>query len=316
MHESEVWCPVCGGETILYQEPTIDGATYFRSVAYGIAGGDYHYRLPIWKCESCGHGATEFAVSAGEIMAWYKRHELDTVFLADEAGRRRTAAQVLRRIEQLRGGKGALLDIGAGPGLFVSEARRRGWQAEGVEPSDSSRTFARGRLDIFLRAGGVEELGGLASAAYDVVTMFDVIEHLPFPVAALREVRRLLVPGGVVVIVAPKFDSLLARLLGTHWYSIFPAHLHYFTNRSLTHALAAAGFESVARRRHVRHLGIGYIAQRLRKWIVSSSDRHRTVKSRLGRLIIPVANGDEFEVYARAKWPVRVLPGRRQQTDR
>lgn len=302
MPDSEALCPVCRGPIELYQAGTTDGPAYFNGQSsYGIAGGDYRFRLPIWKCKKCGHGVTEFGVSAGEIMAWYKRHELDTIFLADEAGRRRTAAQVLGRIESLRGGRGALLDVGAGPGLFVSQARRRGWRADGVEPSDASRAFARDRLGIELQPGGIEELGALPAASYDVVTLFDVIEHLPEPVAALRAVGRILVPGGLVVIVTPKFDSLLARLLGIRWYCIIPAHLHYFTDLSLGQALVEAGFENVVRRRHVRHLSAGYIWQRLWKWILFSSGRHRTVKSRLGRLIIPVANGDEFEVYARAK---------------
>lgn len=302
MPDSEALCPVCRGPIELYQAGTTDGPAYFNGQSsYGIAGGDYRFRLPIWKCKKCGHGVTEFGVSAGEITAWYKRHELDTVFLADEAGRRRTAAQVLRRIESLREGKGTLLDIGAGPGLFVSEARRRGWRAEGVEPSDASRSFARDRLGVELQAGGIKELGDIPAASYDVVTLFDVIEHLPEPVAAMREVGRILVPGGTLVIVAPKFDSWLAYFLGKRWYSIFPAHLHYFTDLSLGHALEESGFRIVSRRRHVRHLSAGYIWQRLWKWILFSSGRHRTVKSRLGRLIIPVANGDEFEVYARQR---------------
>lgn len=295
-------CPVCGGSVKLYQAATTAGSSYFNGEgSYGIAGGDYNFRLPIWKCKKCGHGVTEFGVSSGEIMAWYKRHELDTIFLADEEGRRRTAAQMLRRIESLRGGKGTLLDVGAGPGLFVSEARRRGWRADGVEPADASRAFARDSLGIEVQAGGIEQLGDLPAASYDVVTLFDVIEHLPEPVAALREVGRILVPGGLVVVVTPKFDSLLARLLGTRWYSIFPAHLHYFTNLSLGQALEETGFRIVVRRRHVRHLSAGYIAQRLWKWVVSSPGRHKTVKNRLGKLIIPAANGDEFEIYARAK---------------
>lgn len=295
-------CPICGDKTRLYQSSTTNGRAYFiKGASYGIAGGDYRHRLPIWRCRRCGHGATEYGVSPEDITAWYKRHELDTVFLADEDGRRRTAQRVLARIEIIKGSKGKLLDIGAGPGLFVSEALRRGWQIDGIEPADTSRLYAHDQLHISLRAGGVSLVPSLADSAYDVVTMFDVIEHLTDPLSALRDIHRILAPDGLLVITTPKFDSLAARILKTRWYSIFPAHLHYFTDRSMAEVLAKTNFQLLVNRQHVRDLSAGYVLQRFKKWFFSSTDGHTAPRNSIGRMVIPIALGDEFEVYARVK---------------
>lgn len=299
---NSIVCPICGGSTLLYQSGTTTGQKYFTaSASYGIAGGDYKERLPIWRCRQCGHGVTDHGVTPAIISDWYARHSLDTVFLSDEVGRRRTAGQVLQRIGVATGKKGRLLDVGAGPGLFASEAKRRGWQVEGIEPSASSRAYTTEHFQLSLHAGGVERLRTLPAQAYDVVTLCDVIEHVIDPAAALRLVSRVLAPGGLLVITTPKFDSLLARLLGTRWYSIFPAHLHFFTRRSLELALSAGGFQVSAVRHHVRHLSIGYLWQRLVGWVGGRELQARTAKHGVLKLILPVALGDEFEIYARKK---------------
>ena len=261
-------CPICHGTTTLYQAGTTAGQEYFSSDAdYGIAGGEYQQQLTVYKCKQCGHGVTDHGVSAEAITAWYARHSLDTVFLADEAGRRRTARRVLRRIEQIVGRKGKLLDVGAGPGLFLSEAKNIGWEVAGIEPAASSRAYAARHSGIDIVAGGINELARVPENTYDVVTLFDVIEHVTDPITSLRRVARVLVPGGILVLTTPRFDSFVARLLGKYWYAIFPAHLHFFTRRSLALALSAAHLELLSTRSHVRHLSVGYIWQRLRGWL-------------------------------------------------
>lgn len=69
--------------------------------------------------------------------------------------------------------------------------------------------------------------------AFDVVLALDVIEHLVDPAAALRELAARLAPGGLLVLTTPRWDSLAARLFRGRWRAIFPAHLFYFTARSL-----------------------------------------------------------------------------------
>lgn len=278
------------------------GQAYFAAeAAYDIAGGDYRQRLPIARCQTCGHGTTDHGVPAATITDWYRRQTLDTVFLSDEVGRRQTADHVLERIERLVDRRGRLLDVGAGPGLFVLTAHERGWQADGIELAEAARAWLQREHGFHLRAGGIETLASLPAASYDVVTLFDVIEHVTDPVAALREIHRVLLPGGLLVLTTPKFDSFMARLFKSRWYSIFPAHLQYFTRASLTFALTAACFRPSVWRQHVWRMSLGYIVWRFLGWIAPTRQRKHVPPRGVWRLVVPLSNGDEFEVYARKK---------------
>jgi SAM-dependent methyltransferase len=84
-----------------------------------------------------------------------------------------------------------------------------------------------------------------ADAAFDAVTLWDVIEHLPDPRQSLLEVARILRPGGVCSVVTPDVGSLAARVLGARWEEMqkMPEHIYFFDRSSLATLLRAAGFE-------------------------------------------------------------------------
>ena len=168
-----------------------------------------------------------------------------------------------------------LLDVGCFKGHLLVAARDRGWVVHGTEISEQAAEYARieNKLDVFL---GPLSQAGYASEMFDVVVMRDVIEHLSDPHDYLREVHRLLRPGGGLYIDTPNFDSLTRRLLGKEWSVFFPWHQYFFTAKTLQQLLRQSGF--VIRR--VQCLGMGpiscYNALRSlhqRQEIVSSSRR-------------------------------------------
>ena len=124
-----------------------------------------------------------------------------------------------------------VLDAGCGLGQFVEVANRSGWIAEGLELSRGAVNFAR-------RQGlAVRELDFLSSAikpnSYDLVTLFEVIEHVPNPAAFLRRAEEIVRPGGLVYLTTPNFASADRRLLGRGWEILHREHLTYFTPRTL-----------------------------------------------------------------------------------
>lgn len=138
------------------------------------------------------------------------------------------------------GAPGSVLDIGCGDGSFLRVAMGLGWQATGIDPDPKAAARTSG-LDI--RPGGLPATG-LPPARYDVVTLSHVIEHVHDPVASLREVHRLLRPGGQVWIATPNIRSAGHRRFGADWIGLHPpAHLVLFTHAALWHALRQAGFE-------------------------------------------------------------------------
>jgi len=169
----------------------------------------------------------------------------------------RSVAELLSR----RGvGLGRLLDLGCGTGGALA-ALREPYELFGVEPSSFAAQRARAAT------GADVHVGNLATAAYptaffDVVTAFDVVEHLNDPMATFREVRRILRPGGVLVIETGDIGSLNAWLAAGHWYYVLlPGHLSFFSRRTLVAALMASGFAAIeTRRTHHGEIDGSYLA--------------------------------------------------------
>lgn len=140
---------------------------------------------------------------------------------------------------------GRLLDVGCATGDFLVVAHTAGWQVAGCDPSAAAVEQARKRLGA--AAGNSVYVGMLEQVdfpdeAFDVVTLGHTIEHVPDPVATLREVRRVLRPDGVIIIQTPAWLSLESRLWGRYWAGFdCPRHLYVFSPRTLRGVLEQAG---------------------------------------------------------------------------
>ncbi len=156
---------------------------------------------------------------------------------------------ILERFEQL-GSVGRLLDVGCGAGHFLAVAETRGWQATGVEVSQSAlelleQVRARRGFRFAVVSGDLRE-AAFPSSSFAAVTLFEVIEHVRDPVATLREASRLLKDGGLLYLTTPNFNGLTRYLLGRKWRVIAPEHLCLFSLRSIRYCLGVAGFRPVS----------------------------------------------------------------------
>lgn len=126
-----------------------------------------------------------------------------------------------------------LLDVGCGTGWFLEVAQQRGFAVAGLEFGTELARFTSQRLGVQVFSQAITELP--ASERFDVITLFDVIEHVPDPRAALGAIRSHLNPGGIALLFTPNLDSVGLAMLGAQSSIIMPAeHLYYFTPRSLT----------------------------------------------------------------------------------
>ncbi|MFW6116317.1 MAG: class I SAM-dependent methyltransferase [bacterium] len=136
---------------------------------------------------------------------------------------------------------GHLLDVGCAAGGFLREMDRTGkWSVRGIEPNAHLARFARKAFGLNVFSG---RLAGarFPDETFDVVTMWDVLEHVYDPQATLREVRRILKPGGVFIASVPNADSVDAQLFGRYWVGLdFPRHLYVFSESTLTDLLEKA----------------------------------------------------------------------------
>jgi 2-polyprenyl-3-methyl-5-hydroxy-6-metoxy-1,4-benzoquinol methylase len=139
--------------------------------------------------------------------------------------------------------RGRILDVGCARGYVLEAALEEGWEPWGIEVSEEdARAAAR-------RFGGRVHRGVLASApfeaaSFDAVTLLDVLEHDADPLELLRQVRRVLRPGGALFLTTPDLGSLSARVLAHRWvYYNANEHLSFFDRGTLKRALRAVGFE-------------------------------------------------------------------------
>jgi SAM-dependent methyltransferase len=137
---------------------------------------------------------------------------------------------------------GRLLDFGCGGGSFLGEMAARGWTATGLDVSPEVVRTVRQQLGLDALAGSLPH-PDLFPGSFDVITMWQSLEHVHRPLEVLRSAYDLLVPGGKLVVAVPNFNSLGSEWFGENWFGLdLPRHLTHFTPRTLTEMLETGGF--------------------------------------------------------------------------
>ncbi len=140
---------------------------------------------------------------------------------------------------------GRLLDVGASNGGMVRAARERGFDAHGIEPSAEVCDLARQLQGVELYCGDIRD-NHFAAGSFDVVTMHDVLEHVFAPLEILRACRRVLAPGGLLVVETPTTDALGYLRDGDAWQNMSPLeHVHLFSEANLALVATRCGFRVV-----------------------------------------------------------------------
>jgi SAM-dependent methyltransferase len=139
--------------------------------------------------------------------------------------------------------RGRLLDVGCGNGQFLAQMQKLGWEVMGVELDPEAVRIAEERFGLRVFQGTLEE-ARLPDGSFDTVTMNHVIEHVPNPIGLLAECRRILRPGGKLVVVTPNIESLGHRLFREAWRGLeVPRHLYIFSPRALQECAERAGLK-------------------------------------------------------------------------
>ncbi|MFC1698989.1 class I SAM-dependent methyltransferase [Candidatus Omnitrophota bacterium] len=183
-------------------------------------------------------------------------------YLADSKNIIRTFEHVFGQIKVYKQ-QGRLFDVGCAFGFFLDLARKDGWQACGLEPSSQACAYAREKLDLAVDQGTLAE-ATLPAKTFDLVTMFDVIEHLCDPLAGLVKVNRSLKDDGLLVVSTPNADSLLAKILGKKLEDARRTneHLYMFSRKTIAAMLKKCGFAVLKIRPYGKFFSLGDLLER------------------------------------------------------
>lgn len=256
---------------------------YFESVKCGLCGrDDYDIRVrpvnlqfdpqsvfsasggirgtqQIVRCRQCGLMYVNPRVKTSCVFEAY-RAAVDELYVSQEEGRKQTFSRAFRLIERYMSGPGKILDIGAAGGFFLQVAKEKGWEPYGVEPSRWMAEWGNKRFKVNIKPGLLCE-AAFPDNFFDVITMWDVLEHTPDPLAELVEARRILKDGGIIIINFPDIGSWPAILAGSKWWFLLSVHLYYFSVDTIASMLKKAGFSPLSFRQHWQQLNLEHLTK-------------------------------------------------------
>jgi SAM-dependent methyltransferase len=232
------------GQRILAEDPRAEKNTR-ACVACGSSSAQnlgVKNELEIVCCRGCGTIYTPYSPwysSQYFYLGYYlKPEEVDTPAFVKERLDEITAEFAPYRQTN------KLLDIGCGAGGLLEAARKHGWQAQGLDVSSHAAKHVR-ELGFEVFEGELSE-AAYPSAQFDVVTAAELLEHIFEPAALLREVARILRPGGLFWTTTPHARGISGRMLGLKWRCVWPPeHLQLFSIRGLKALLREAGFRDI-----------------------------------------------------------------------
>jgi 2-polyprenyl-3-methyl-5-hydroxy-6-metoxy-1,4-benzoquinol methylase len=272
-------CPLCGSEQF---------RTQFEEPPYAVR-----------RCQRCGLGWVSPRFDQTGLEEIYKsdrywrspspKTQGYTDYRADEGLYLDTFRNRLRYV--LRDGPrtGRALDVGCAAGFCMAGMRELGFETYGLEISATIAAHARERFGFENIHIGSLEQAPYPDGFFDLITMWDVVEHVVDPVVLLTRARELLAPGGLLVIETQDIDSRFARALGPKWHHYkHEEHIYHFTPATIQTLLEQAGFR-VAKLTHRfggKYVSLHFIAERAAR-----------VHPALTKLLMPLAKFRRARVY-------------------
>jgi 2-polyprenyl-3-methyl-5-hydroxy-6-metoxy-1,4-benzoquinol methylase len=229
--------------------------------------------LRYWRCSGCGFVFGQASANANfqQSMAGFEpayRDYLDAS--AVDAQNHRSVVDWIETFVALDA-QTNLLDVGAGSGKFLRHlAADRPCRAIGIEPAAALHAaYDLGSLGV-LPTTLPEFAANYRGPGFDVVTVLDVIEHVPEPTPFARALAAVTRPGGVVFVSTPDRGALLARVLGRRWHHFNRYHFSLFDASTLDRLAGTAGFTTVESKHRGKRFTLGYVRDYFREFILSA----------------------------------------------
>lgn len=258
-----ITCRCCGSEEIrLWKQSSIGRS--LTSEDLQITDSRYGATLELWRCRQCDFIFAE-SQQLNELIQLYENLD-DSEYEDTQFARALQMRWLLKKVRKIFPYARSIIDVGAGAGVLLAEAKKMGFEVQGVEPSLRLVETAA-RLNKVEILHGVLPHPNLGEKKFDLVFAVDVIEHVTEPITMLRECAKLVGDGGGLVVVTPDVTSVPAKLLGYRWWHFRIAHVGYFGRNSLAKGLDRAGLRRIRQFRAKWFFPIGYLITRLARYL-------------------------------------------------
>jgi 2-polyprenyl-3-methyl-5-hydroxy-6-metoxy-1,4-benzoquinol methylase len=231
-------CPVCGSKKF---DPFISAKDFFLT----------HESFEVVSCNSCGFRFTNPRPEAAQLGKYYESAE----YISHSDKRKGIFASLYQVVRKYTLGRklaliskyqknGKILDIGCATGQFLNHMASHGWETIGIEPDVKTRE--RAISEYGLQVFPEEQLNSFEKHAFDVITMWHVLEHVSDLNGRMNQLKNLVKPQGTIIIAVPNSNSYDAKKYKSFWAGYdLPRHLYHFTKQDLKLLAKKHGFEIV-----------------------------------------------------------------------
>ena len=235
--------------------------------------------------DSLVHGYEDYALDQPAIQRTFqKRWELMSRFIQKKKGR--------------------ILDVGCAYGFLLDLVRKEGWGTKGLDASSHAVQFAQQKLKLDVEKSDLTSFS-FPPNSFDVVVMWDVIEHVPNPIQTLQSTYDVLKPGGILSLITPDQGSLSARLMKQKWveYQKPDEHLYFFSKKTMDDLFRKTGFKRVWRGTAGKIVTVGFALERLKAYQphVFGLLNQMATKTRMDSINVPVNPMDKMFVLGQKK---------------
>jgi len=211
--------------------------------SFSPTASDFGIFYNLFQCQKCDHVFAQ--TDSKKILQKYDQSDEGGEYFECAPFRANSMRRAFDRMARFLPRKGArVLDLGAGGGIFLDLIRELGYKGAGIEPSYSLCRKAKKKYSVSIRQGTLQRKKK-NDTPFDLITLWEVIEHFARPDQEIQKIEGQLKLGGKVLIATPNVQSISAYILGSHWWSYRQMHLHYFCSRSLETLMNRFGFSKV-----------------------------------------------------------------------
>lgn len=268
MKYEEFNCPICKNNNfkiLRFKNDKISDKV-MRETNLFSASSNYKLFDQLVQCYVCSHVMTNPRLSTKDLIESYSNSTENNHFLQNNF-RIDSFEKVLKKVIKKNNLNPSdrefnVLDIGCASGSFLNAAKKiTNWNLKGIEPSKTMVEFGITNYGLDINQGVFME-NSFPNDKFDMITLWDVLEHVNHPDKLLYDIAKKLKINGFLIINVPNLNTITARMMKYSWPFYLAVHIHYFKNNTLKKLLANYQLQVIYQKPYFQKLGFGYVLYR------------------------------------------------------